>query len=70
MAIARSFTKNFDIEEIHFYHHHAQDAHGTVCDTYMLDGMPVNSEEFYRVLREATEESLSYIMTANGLIRP
>lgn len=70
MAVARSYTKNFNIEEIHFYHHHAQDTHGTVCNTYMLDGMTVNSDEFYRVLLEATEESLPYIMTANGLIKP
>lgn len=70
MSVARSYTKNFDIEEIHFYHHHATDTHGTVSNTYMLDGHDVTSEEFYRVLREATEESLPYIITANGLIKP
>lgn len=70
MAVARSYTKNFNIEGIEFYHHYAQDAHGTVYNTYMLDGRSVSSDEFYRVLRESTEESLSYIINANGLIKP
>lgn len=70
MTTARSYRKNFNIEGIEFYHHYAQDTHGTVCNTYMLDGRPVGSDEFYRVLRESTEESLCYIINANGLIKP
>lgn len=67
MAVPRSYTKTFNIEDIEFYHHYAQDAHGTVCNTYMLDGLCVSSGEFYRILREVTEEALGYISQANGL---
>lgn len=66
MAVPKSFTKNFEISGFLFYHHHAEDSHGTVTDTYIVDGNAVNQKEFYRIIREATEDSIEYVAHANG----
>lgn len=66
MAVPKSYTKTFKVGGFDFYHHHAEDAHGTVSDTYMVDSLSVSRSEFYRIIRESTEDCIGYITEANN----
>lgn len=68
MPTPRSYRHTFRVGHTEFYHHHAEDAHGTVCDTYMTDDYTVNADEFYRILREELGEGKDYICLALGLV--
>lgn len=68
MPVARSTNKSFRLGDYEFCHYHAEDTHGTVCDTYYVDGYLVHADEFYRILREEVQDGKSYIARALGLI--
>lgn len=52
---------------VSFYHHHAQDAHGSVVDTYCVDGVAVTYSEFMTAIQKSVSDSEFYISIACGL---
>lgn len=69
MPTPHSYIRRFIISEIAFMHHHAQDSHGTIVDTYCVNGEEVSFQEFNLNLQTAVGDAEYYISRACGLIK-
>lgn len=66
MSAVRTHTQKFSIGEVAFYHYHAQDSHGTMTDTFMVDNKIVSSGQFYLTLRETLQPLQHYVLRSLG----
>lgn len=67
MGYPHSYSRRFNINMVSFYHYHAQDAHGSVADTYCVDGESVTYAEFMAAIQKSVGDAEFYITRACGL---
>lgn len=69
MAYPHSYNRYFTLNGMSFRHHHAQDAHGTVTDTYSVNEKIVSQQVFFDYLQNAVGDAEFYIARACSLIK-